>query len=114
MSEFDRLRSLLLAEEREALARAQQRLDTLDEAREGLAESLPGLVRRAPPRRWGALSRLAILSALCRQKQERKRIALPSLPVIHQGSRLPNQLPAAGLLIWIMPAPAVTERQPIS
>ncbi|MBN8482929.1 MAG: hypothetical protein J0L88_15195 [Xanthomonadales bacterium] len=64
MSEFDRLRSLLLAEEREALARAQQRLDTLDEARDGLAESLPGLVRRAPPQPMADALATPVASAL--------------------------------------------------
>ncbi len=83
MSEFDRLRSLLLAEEREALARAQQRLDTLDEAREGLAESLPGLVRRAPPRPMADALATPVASALgSAVRSQSKSIVDALFPVI--------------------------------
>ncbi len=64
MSDFDRLRSLLLAEEHEALARAQRRLDSLDEARDGLADDLPGLVRRAPPKPMADALATPVASAL--------------------------------------------------
>jgi outer membrane protein OmpA-like peptidoglycan-associated protein len=48
MSDLDRLKQLLLAEEREDLARAQQRLDQLEQKNRELAAILPALVRAAP------------------------------------------------------------------
>lgn len=64
MSDFDRLRELLLAEEREALARAERRLDHLDHVRDDLPERLPDIVRRAPPRPMADALATPVASAL--------------------------------------------------
>ncbi len=48
MSDLDRLRHLLLNDEHEALARAQQRIDELEKTHRELADLLPGLVSAAP------------------------------------------------------------------
>lgn len=64
MSDFDRLRQLLLAEEREALARAEARIDTLDHARNGLAAHLPVLVKAAPPAAMGDALAAPVAQAL--------------------------------------------------
>lgn len=48
MSDFDRLKELLLAEERASLLGAEQRLAELERRDRQLAEHLPGLVRAAP------------------------------------------------------------------
>jgi hypothetical protein len=64
MSDYDRLRELLLAEEREALARAESRIDDLDRARAGLAAHLPVLVRAAPPAAMGDALAAPVAQAL--------------------------------------------------
>jgi outer membrane protein OmpA-like peptidoglycan-associated protein len=48
MSDFDRLRHLLLTEEREKRALAEQRIDELERVNSELAALLPGLVTAAP------------------------------------------------------------------
>ncbi|MEZ5460999.1 hypothetical protein [Dokdonella sp.] len=48
MSDLNRLKELLLAEERESLLSAEQRLTDLERRNRQLAEALPGLVRAAP------------------------------------------------------------------
>lgn len=48
MSDLDRLKELLLADERESLLDAEQRLSELESRNRQLAELLPGLVRAAP------------------------------------------------------------------
>ncbi|MGB0133116.1 hypothetical protein [Dokdonella sp.] len=48
MSDLDRLKELLLADERESLLGAEQRLAELERRNRQLAEQLPGLVRAAP------------------------------------------------------------------
>ena len=48
MSDFDRLRRLLLSEEHETLARAEQRIAELEKTNQELAALLPGLVTAAP------------------------------------------------------------------
>ncbi len=48
MSDFERLRHLLLADERDKLATAEQRIIELERVNRELAAQLPGLVRAAP------------------------------------------------------------------
>ncbi len=64
MSEFDRLRQLLLAEERESLVRADARLVELERSRADLAGELPGLVRAAPSQAMADALSAPVASAL--------------------------------------------------
>ena len=64
MSDYDRLRELLLADERGALARAETRIDALDRARDGLAAQLPVLVRAAPVAAMGDALAAPVAQAL--------------------------------------------------
>ena len=64
MSDYDRLRELLLAEERGALARAEARIDALDRARDDLAAHLPVLVKAAHPQAMGDALSAPVAQAL--------------------------------------------------
>ena len=64
MSDFDRLRQLLLADERDSLARADQRLAALERTRDALCDELPGLVRAAPPQAMADALATPVASAL--------------------------------------------------
>lgn len=83
MSDFDRLRALLLAEEREALARAERRLDTLDDAQGNLPRNLPGLLRRAPAKPMADALASPVASALgSAVRTQSKSIVEALFPVI--------------------------------
>ena len=64
MSDFERLRQLLLAEERESLARADLRLAALERTGDALPDALPGLVRAAPPQAMADALATPVASAL--------------------------------------------------
>ncbi len=83
MSDLDRLKELLLAEEREALARAEARVDTLERDRAALAQALPKLVRDAPSRPMASALAEPVAEALGSAVREHRRSIVDALfPII--------------------------------
>lgn len=83
MSDLDRLKELLLADERERLLGAQQRLDELERRNHQLADLLPGLVRKAPARPMSQALANPVAAALGNAVHEHRSSIVDALfPVI--------------------------------
>jgi len=83
MSDLERLKHLLLAEERAALDRAGERIDELERERDGLAAALPDLVRAAPREPMTRALSAPVAAALGSAVRDNSRSVIDALfPVI--------------------------------